>query len=422
MAGSFLHRHVWQRVPRGLRRRALFEITQRFAPTIDPDARPQEPIIVAGVLRSATGLGQSARLCYAALRASGKRVFAVDLTKGLRQPEELSGFEFEDGRHLTGAGTLLLHVNSPLVAMALSLLGQPLVKQKRVIGYWAWELPGVPRDWQYGRSHVHDIWVPSRFTAAALQSLGKPIRVVPHAVAAGFTALPREPADRGGPVVLLQFDMTSSFARKNPLAAITAFKRAYGTDGDARLLVKARDSEAFPYGHRLLHQALAGMSNAELIGRTLSKDEQDRLYARADAIISLHRSEGFGLTVAQGMLAGLPVVATDWSGTTDFLDAETGLPVAYDLVPARDPQREYDYPEWKWAEARVDDAAEKLAALRDPALRARIGSAAWAKASELFSAAAYARTVDEILNERAGDRDGGRADSAVPPSVSAPLA
>lgn len=408
MAGAFLHRQLWQRIPRNLRRSALFRLSRQLAPSIDHTATPQEPFIVAGVFGSATGLGQSARLSYAALRASGKRVFAVDLTKGLRQPEDLSGLDYEEGRHLTGAGTLLLHVNSPLVPMALMLLGKALVKRKWVVGYWAWELPGAPREWRAGVPFVHDIWVPSRFTAAALNGLGKPAQVVPHPVAAGFSTLSRASAERG-PAVLLQFDMTSSFTRKNPLAAIAAFKQAYGADSNARLVVKVRESGAYPHGQALLCDALNGLSNVQVIDRTLSKDEIDRLYAQADAVISLHRAEGFGLTVAQGMLAGLPPVATDWSGTTDFVTTETGLPVAYDLVPARDPQKEYDHPEWEWAEARIDDAAEKLAQLRDSRVRARIGEAGRTMATRLFSATTYAARTDELLS-----RGGAESSMAAP--------
>lgn len=401
MTGTFLHRHLWQHLPRSARRRALFGVTQHFAPAIDETALPQEPIIVAGVLRSTTGLGQSARLAYAALRASGRRVFAIDLTKGLRQREDLTAVDFEDGRHLIGAGTLLLHVNSPLVPMALFLLGRQFVRRKWVVGYWAWELPGAPAEWRSGLSRVHDIWAPSRFTAHALAGLGRPVRVVPHAVAAGFSPPARKASNAGAPVVLLQFDMTSSFARKNPLAAIAAFKAAYGADPKARLLVKTRETDAYPQGRRLLAESLADLPNIEFIEKALSKDEHDQLYAQVDAIISLHRSEGFGLTVAQGMLAGLPVVATDWSGTTDFVDAQTGLPVAYDLVPARDPQGEYDHPQWKWAEARISDAAAKLESLRDVELRSRIGETARREATKLFSAAAYTGEVERILGDAA---------------------
>ena len=397
MAGAFFHRNVWQRLPRSLRRRALFGVTRGLAPSIDPSARPQEPIIVAGVMRSTTGLGESARLSYAALRASGKRVYGIDLSKGLRQPQDLSGFEFDDGRHLTGAGTLLLHVNSPLVPMALSLLGRQFVKQKWVVGYWSWELPGVPHEWRYGLSRVHDIWAPSHFTAAALESLGRSVKVVVLPVCAGFSIPSQQRSAGGAPVVLLQFDMTSSFARKNPLAAIAAFKGAFGMTPRARLLVKTRQIDAFPAGRDLLRAALAGLSNVELIDKSVSAEGLRELYGRADAVISLHRSEGFGLTVAQAMLSGLPAVSTDWSGPTDFLTTETGLPVDYDLVPARDPQNEYDHPEWRWAEARVPDAAEKLAMLSDPALRDRIGEAAQARAREVFSPAVYVKQVEDTL-------------------------
>ena len=91
----------------------------------------------------------------------------------------------------------------------------------------------------------------------------------------------------------------------------------------------------------------------------------DALYGEADAVISLHRSEGFGLVIAEAMLRGVPVVATGWSGNTDFLSKATGMPIGYDLVPAVDPQDTYDFSETVWAEPRIEEAAQALRTLAE---------------------------------------------------------
>ena len=51
-----------------------------------------------------------------------------------------------------------------------------------------------------------------------------------------------------------------------------------------------------------------------------------------DAYVSLHRSEGIGLTIAEAMGLGKPVIATGWSGNTDFMDVSNAFPVGYRLV------------------------------------------------------------------------------------------
>ena len=141
--------------------------------------------------------------------------------------------------------------------------------------------------------------------------------------------------------MLVVFNIASSFARKNPCAAIAAFRHAFGDDPSVRLIVKYMNDFVWPEGVRLMEEAAGDATNIELIGGVLDEAGMDALYERADVVMSLHRAEGLGLPVAEGMLRGLPVIATDWSGNADFLTRETGVPVGYKLVPVNDPQGKY---------------------------------------------------------------------------------
>ena len=246
---DLLHRNFWARLPREKRRAALFRVASLLAPRLDPQALAKQPIIVAGALRSASGLGQSARLCYRALAATGFDVAAVDLTRGLMQRVDLPDFQFRDGTKHQGEGTLIAHVNAPFMSLAAFLLGRRLTRGKRVVGYWAWELPQVPAEWLQGLDFVHDIWVPSRFAAEAVRpiSQGRDVYILPHPIGVDAAA----PVRRGGPSgsafnVLTFCNAASSVARKNPLAAVTAFRRAFGDGCDARLVVKGSNLNAHP--------------------------------------------------------------------------------------------------------------------------------------------------------------------------------
>src|SRR5205814_2840284 len=125
-----------------------------------------------------------------------------------------------------------------------------------------------------------------------------------------------------------------SVARKNPLMAVRAFRLAFGDDVKARLIVKASNTSAVPGLLSALTEARGSSQNISIVDRVISAAEVQSLYHETDVVLSLHRSEGFGLTIAEGMLRGLPAVATDWSGNVDFLTRETGFPVPYQLVPA----------------------------------------------------------------------------------------
>jgi glycosyltransferase involved in cell wall biosynthesis len=387
-----LHR-AWRALPAGARRAALSRVSAWAAPRPDwPAPAARAGVVVAGEISRASGLGEGARLMLAALGELG--VAAWPLESDL----------------LAGAGTkvspppdgapLVLHVNAPVLPAALLRLPRGLLRGRQVIGYWAWELNTVPATWHHAARFVHQIWVPSRFTAAALEPLAPGrVLVVPHPVASHPptpSALTRQ--DFGLPesalVTLVCFSLASSFARKNPLAAIAAHRQAFGDDPARILVLKVVHSGHAPDDLALLQAAIAGSPNIRLETRLLPPADNHALTRCADIVLSLHRSEGFGLVPAEAMLLGRPVVATDYSGTTDFLDASCGMPVPYRLVPAADPRGVFESPGAVWAEADVGQAAAALSALAaDPALRARLGAAAQAAARTTLGAAPLAQAV-----------------------------
>ena len=390
---GWLHRRLWQRLPQRWRRHALFGLAGLLAPRPGPwPARLEEPIYVAGALGTASGLGASARLSLATVRAGGYDARPIDLSAALMQDGALPGYIAGAMSDCTGPGTILLHVSGFVMALAMLRLGRRRLSGKTIIGYWAWELPDLTPDWLPGLRFVHEIWVPSRFTAAAVaRHTDLPVRVVPHPVP--VAAMP--PENEGPLVVLVAFDMRSGFARKNPLAAIEAFRKAFGADPAARLIVKVSQAQSWPPGWQALQEAVAGAGNIELTDALLDDAGMAALIDRSDIVLSLHRAEGFGLVLAEAMQRGKVVVATGWSGNADFLTAQNSCLVAWRLVPALDPQGSYDFPDQLWAEPDLEDAARQLGRLTDPALRTRLGRAAQNDARVIFSPARYCETFSD---------------------------
>jgi glycosyltransferase involved in cell wall biosynthesis len=283
------------------------------------------------------------------------------------------------------AAPLILHVNAPYLPLALMRLPYGIVRGRRIVGYWSWELPEVPAEWHVGPRFVHEIWAPSRFTAAALEPLlpGR-VRVVPPALADA----PPVPASLartafGLPdqavVVLMSFNMASSFERKNPLAAIAAFRAAFGEHPDRLLLIKVMHADHAPEDFARLVQA-AQAPNIRIETRCLPDADRHALTAASDIVLSLHRSEGLGLVPAEAMMLGRAVIATGWSGNMDYMDHDTAALVRYRLVPARDERHVYQGA--PWAEPDIADAVRHLRVLADnpsarDALGARAQAASW---------------------------------------------
>jgi len=365
---SVLHR-IWSRLPHAARREALFSAMAALAPRIArPVPLPAAPVTVAGYFNARTGLGAATRRLAAGIRAQGLAVAEADLTGPLRQ-----GPAGPPIRVPPGPGTLLVHVNGPMLPWALVALGRRAVAGKRVIAVWNWELPALPRDWDRGFRACHAVWAGTEFVAAACRRPGgPPVRVVPYPLPdPAPSALGR--AAFGLPeaafVTLAVFDATSSLARKNPLGAIEAHRIAFGDDPARILLLKTHGTEKAGPGWAEVARA-AARPNVRILDAALPRGDLWALMAASDALLSLHRSEGYGFAIAEMMALGRPVVATGWSGNVDFMRGPGCHAVGWRLVPARDPQRTYDMPSTEWAEPDVAEAAGALRRIAaEPALR-----------------------------------------------------
>ena len=371
---SLLHR-AWRLLPRGMRREALFGMMALRAPRI---ARPrpsgQGQLVHAGYFSSISGLGAAARRLQLGLASRGLEATAVDLTGPLHQGIELPAQTAPPSHVAPGPGTLLVHVNGPMLPWALTVLGRRAVTGKRVIAVWNWELPVLPADWRRGLACCHEIWAASRFTAAAFEG-PVPVRVVPYPVVPAPPApLGREafglPADVF--VTLQILDAASSIARKNPAGSIAAHRQAFGDDPKFILLLKVRNTGPAGEAWREIAAQAAARPNVRVLDAEMPEAELSALILACDALISLHRAEGFGFTLAEALALGRPVVGTAWSGNLDFMDAPGAHAVPVTLLPAVDPQMTYHLAGASWAEPDIATAAHLLQriaadlALRNP--------------------------------------------------------
>lgn len=354
----------------------------------------QAVIRVAAFANATIGIGEGARLMIDALRCVGYRVQVEDLSELFGLKAHLAPGPSDDGP----SDTCIVVLNPPEL-MSLALRRPEILRCRRVIGYWSWELGAAPRDWDPAFALVDEIWCQSTFTADAIRRRAPrniPVVVIPHPVDQFATPAPDRtrlglPADKV--LVLMSFDVNSTVARKNPQAAIEAFRLATeGLPGKAALVCKVTGWERSPD----LFDGYGSRDDVIFIRRTLSDHDMATLISSCDIVLSLHRAEGFGLMPARAMVMGKAVVATGWSGNLQFMDAVSAALTPYALIPVNDAQGIYR--EGVWAEPDVQAAAGQLRELVvDPVRRSSLGQAARLKMRGLFNIERYAALATERL-------------------------
>ncbi|MGI4977817.1 MAG: hypothetical protein ACRYG6_12825 [Janthinobacterium lividum] len=357
-------------------------------------------VAVAGLFSSRCGLQRGAELMVLDLRARGVAVLELDLAPGLAIASDIATTAGADLSALAawGAGEVVVHINPPDFARAMALFDPAALEDVAVVGYWAWELTVVSPEWRACAELADEIWAPSPFVAEAmvrgLPGFDGPIRVVPHAVdrapmlgipvAERVAARERFGLSEAAFVAGTSFSFASNYARKNPCGAIDAFRAAFrdvagGPNAvDVRLVVRCHDVAR----HRRLFDHLVSYAGDD--ARILVWDSAvvacpiREFYGLIDVYVSLHRSEGYGLNLAEAAQAGVEVLATGWGLAPDIAARPQVSVVGSRLVVPLDTEGVYErFPGALWAEPDVADAGERLRACWTAWVRRGEGRADW---------------------------------------------
>ncbi|MCK0206731.1 glycosyltransferase family 4 protein [Starkeya koreensis] len=354
--------------------------------------RPRRPagLDVVGYLRSEIGLGEAARLIVGALDAVAMPTSLIDIPLPGRDSEH--ALDARIGAPERHAAALSISGLSEMPSFAARLC-----RAQANILYPFWELPTFPPEWLPAFSRFDALWAPSRFVRDALAAgQPRPVALVPQPVA--LPDEPPPPAAFKGPLrILTFFDYESAMVRKNPQAAIAAFRLAFpaGTE-DVRLIVKTRGASE-PQPRAELAALAARDPRVEIIDGTIARAAMDALLHSCDVFLSLHRSEGFGLGAAEALARGKAVVTTDFGGTCDFITPQTGYPVQFRTIPVP-PEAYFSTQGSHWADPFPEHAAQTLRAIHDdPAAAAAKARAGYALLRENHSFAAVGARIDALL-------------------------
>lgn len=356
---------------------------------------------IVGYVRSEHGVGESARRCAQAADAAGLAfsLYDFNVNNNSRTSDNSWAHKIsETNPHWFN----VFHINADQMPLAHTTLGKEFFQGHYNIGFWHWELPEFPDIWRGGFNGLDEIWVPSRFVQDAVcRKAPRSVQRIPHAISCAITPGARR-SDFGLPegrfLFLTMYDTFSMQMRKNPRAVVVAFRRAFPNPEEVGLVIKVNNAASQAQEVAALRAELEAIPGAVVLDQTLSRQDVYDLEGLCDCFVSLHRSEGFGLGLAESMCLGKPVIGTDWSSNTDFMNADNSCPVRYRLV-----KLERDYGPYHkgqlWADPDIEHAAWYMRQLVDDAAwRRRIA----AQGQHTITTEYAPATVGRLIRERMG--------------------
>ncbi|MFQ5539424.1 MAG: glycosyltransferase [Candidatus Binatia bacterium] len=306
----------------------------------------------------------------------------------------------------------LVHVTVDYARKFYKTRGWRYFRGRYNIGCWYWELPHFPRKWIPRFEPYQEIWVASEYCA---ENIGKvsPIPVIKMTYPL-FLDEEKIVGDRArfwlpesSFMFLFFFDFYSAFDRKNPLGLIKAFQKAFSRNEDVVLVIKSINSHVDPERVIRLKEAARDLK-VRFIHEHFTREEMLSLMATCHCFVSLHRSEGFGLGLAQAMYLGKPVIGTAWSGNMDFMNANNSFLVKYGLIEAAEGR--WPYPQGSiWADPDIDHAAELMRLVyKNRELGSEVGRRASAEIKQKLKPARTGIEISRRLQEVV--RDGVQAE------------
>ena len=341
---------------------------------------------VVGYFSSELGMGELGRIVIRAVERSGIPFSTLTSTRN----DSRKSHQHEDRHSELGRQINIFVLNADQMVNWKELPEFREIRDFPTVGVWAWELEDFPDEFSQVFDSLQEVWTVSEFARKAIQQqTKKPVHVLPMPISRidpldiadikPFSEITRE-----NPYFLAIFDFQSSMDRKNPLATIEAFKLAFTKDENVKLIIKTINGSLWPKQKELLSRSTLGYGNIHVIDQYLARSEVLSLIKNAIAYVSLHRSEGYGLTLAESMALGTPVIATGYSGNLDFMEETNSLMVDYDLIDVSDSSGAYRV-ESRWANPKIQSAAGHMRSIfDDPVLAGNLGLAAKSAVKDKF--------------------------------------
>lgn len=360
----------------GLSPRKNFAYFQRLKEGFSEREAKRPLVNFAGFVYADSGMGESGRSMRATLAATKLSTAMLALPHPKAQVDVLPSKAEIFGWPVSGADISVAVANADSSGLLESFLPASFWGKKSV-GYWVWETEELPAKYKKSELLFDEIWTPSTYSADAIaRTVSIPVRVLPHTL--DFASIEQAKPNRrkfGLPekatLFGFMFDPLSVIERKNVGGLIKAFRQAFRPDDNCYLVLKVNGRTQGTYDYETI-RAAAGGERILFVEATLSRSETFNFLKSLDVYVSLHRAEGFGLTCAEAMALGLPVIASEYSGNLEFMTRENSLLVPCSIMQTERPFGAYPCGT-RWANPDIDGAVSHMRSMLGGSLRTELG-------------------------------------------------
>ena len=237
---------------------------------------------------------------------------------------------------------ILWHMPPPMSekVMNMKITQETFRKATDNLNILAWEATKLPDRWVeiYKKRKTKNVIVPSVWNQTLFKDLDIKAHLIPHSL--------EEPRGLSKPMDLpldfkknfVVFSMSQWQHRKGYDTLIRAFCMEFGDVDNACLLIKtygiimsnyaisqAQQARSIVDQARLLKESIElengkkAVCKVIVIPKVIPEEEINWLYEQSHVFALATRGEGFGLTIAEATMSGLPVVVPDAGGHLDYL-------------------------------------------------------------------------------------------------------
>ena len=349
-------------------------------------------VVYYGYVFDASGYGHASRAYIHALHEAGIGLSVVNLASGVRQVREPL-VESLIGRRIDADFHLFHGIPPQWARLAFRL--------RNAIGMTVWETDTMPSQWRNVLNHTLEVWLPCEFNVSVFsRALERPVFKLPHPLMSATDAQPTNRfrlngANKGDYIF---YSILEWQDRKSPEGLIEAFFRAFPKQSDTVLIIKCNPgaADAAQSAVKHLRRSIGSAARVEIRAEAWDEAHIGALHRRGDCYVSLHRGEGWGYPLFEAAGLGKPIIATEYSGPLDYLDAREHHLVRQKSAAVRQPYLYYNAG-MRWAEPDLEHAAELMRWVFENREEARNSAAA---AATRIQTRYSLQTIGEMAKER----------------------